>query len=257
MLVEETRLVATLPFICWGIKREKRKRRGEAVCLFCFPLVGSFVLVCGWFFCLFLGWLVRLSLAFLPCYVVLWVCWFVVVALVSSLSVLVSGFSVFGFSGSRSLLPCSVAALRFLAGLVPSGSAVSVGCARGADCVARGLFPAARVFSVSSGLFGSGRSAFARRSVACVGSVAPAGLWCFFPSSACPAGLLPSSSSSRCFCGLGSGSWASAAFALGSGCSVLCFLPPAVSAPAGWGLVSVGGGWWVARPAVAQLSLFA
>lgn len=185
-----------------------------------------------------------------------WCCWVGLGVPPVSLSALVSGFSAFGFSGSRSLSPASVAALRSLAGLVPSGAAVSVGCARGADSVARSLFPAAQVFSVSSGSFGVGRGAFAARSVACVRSVAPGGLWCFFPASPCPAGLLPSPSSSRCFCGLGSGSWASAAFALGSGLSVVCFLPPGVSAPAGWGFVPLGSGWFVVRPAAAQLSLF-
>ena len=175
---------------------------------------------------------------------------------VCSVSALVAGFSVFGFSGSRSLLPCSVAALRRLAGFVPVGASVSVGCARGADGLARGLFPSARVFSVASGSFGVGRPAFVRRSVACVSSVAPGGLWCFFPSSPCPVGLLPSPRSGRCFCGSGSGSWASAALAAGLGCSVLCFLPPGVAAPVGWGFVSLGGGWWVARPSVCQLALF-
>jgi hypothetical protein len=171
---------------------------------------------------------------------------------------LVSGFSAFGFSGSRSLSGASVAALRSVAGLVPAGSSVSVGCAAGADAVARGLFPAASVFSVASGAWGRGRGAFAARSVACVRSVVSAGgLWLFFPAGACPVGLVPSASSSRCFRGLGSGSWASAALAVGLGCPVVCFLPSGLSVPAGWGFVSLGGGWWFSRPvASAQLSLF-
>lgn len=177
------------------------------------------------------------------------------------LSSLVAAAPAVGFSGSRSLLPCSVSALRRVAVSVPASASVFVGCAAGADAVARGLFPAAQVFSVASGRWGAGRSAFARRSVAVVSAVlsagGSAGLWCFFPAAQCPGGLLPSARSSRCFCGLGSGSWASAAFALGSGLSLLAFLPPGVSPPAGWGFVSLGGGWWVARPATVQLSLFA
>ncbi|WP_228024305.1 hypothetical protein, partial [Synechocystis salina] len=174
---------------------------------------------------------------------------------------LLSACPAVGFSGSRSLSPLSVAALRSLSAAVLPSARVFVGCAAGADAVARSLFPSAQVFSVSSGRWGAGRSAFARRSVAVVSAVlsagGPAGLWCFFPAAGCPGGLLPSARSSRCFCGLGSGSWASAAFALGSGLPLLAFLPPGVSPPPGWGFVSLGGGWWVARPAAVQLSLFA
>jgi hypothetical protein len=165
-------------------------------------------------------------------------------------------FSAVGFSGSRSLPPCSVVALRSVAALVSPSAVVSVGCARGADSLARSLFPRARVFSVASGRFGSGRGAFAARSVACVRSVAPAGLWVAFPSAPCPAGLLPSPLSSRCFSGLGSGSWASLALAIGLGCACLVFLPPGVPAPVGWGLVSPGGGWFRFVPRAVQLGLF-
>jgi hypothetical protein len=72
--------------------------------------------------------------------------------------------------------------------LVPSPCRVSVGCARGVDALVRAYFrssPSLLVFSVASGRFGSGRSAFARRSVACVRSVARGdrGLLVAFPSS--------------------------------------------------------------------------
>src|SRR5690606_34124227 len=105
-------------------------------------------------------------------------------------------------------------------------------------------------FSASS--FGSGRGAFARRSVAVVRAVAssPAGVWVSFPQSACPAGLLPSRSSSACFCGLGSGSWASLAFAVGLGVPSFVWLPAGVVPPAGWGFLSLGGGWFFAQHAV-------
>ncbi|HHP7231694.1 MAG TPA: hypothetical protein ACFCUY_12650 [Xenococcaceae cyanobacterium] len=45
-----------------------------------------------------------------------------------------------------------------------------------------------------------------------------------------------------------SGSWASLAFALGLGVPCCVWLPAGVSVPASWGLVSVGGGWWVSLP---------
>lgn len=168
-----------------------------------------------------------------------------------------SSFPAVGFSGSRSLLPCSVSALRFVSRFVSASASVFVGCARGADELARSLFPGASVFSVASGAFGVGRGAFAARSVACVRAVASAGgCWVSFPSSACPVGLLPSSLSSRCFGGFGSGSWASLAFAVGLGVPCLVFLPPSVPCPVGWPLVPVGGGWFVFRPSASQLSLF-
>ncbi|WP_146136550.1 hypothetical protein [Aphanothece hegewaldii] len=177
-----------------------------------------------------------------------------VVAVVASVF---SRFSAFGFSGSRSSVPsgCSVAV-----SFVPSGADVFVGCAAGVDAFFRSAFPSARVFNASA--FGSGRSAFAARSVAVVRAVgAAAGLWVSFPSSPCPAGLVPSSSSSRCFCGSGSGSWASLAFALGSGVPCLVFLG-SLSCPVGWGLSPVLGcsGWFgcglVLGRAAVQLSLF-
>ena len=168
-----------------------------------------------------------------------------------------SRFSVFGFSGSRSVVPsgCSVAAA-----VVPSGSRVFVGCQRGVDAFFRGRFPFSVVFSASS--FGSGPGSFARRSVAVVRAVSSAGgLWVSFPVGSCPAGLFTSSSSSACFCGSGSGSWASLAFALGCGVPCLVFLGSGVC-PAGWGLSPVSGcpGWFgcssVLGSAPVQLSLF-
>ena len=153
-----------------------------------------------------------------------------------------AGSAVVGFSGSRSVVP---AALFGACSAVGSGSAVFVGCARGVDSAVRSRFPAACVFRVS----GSGRGAFAARSVRFVSRLSASGGVLFsFPGRPCPAGLLPSASSSACFCGLGSGSWASLAFALGLGVPCCVWLPAGVSVPASWGLVSVGGGWWVSLP---------
>lgn len=162
-----------------------------------------------------------------------------------------------GFSGSRSV-PCaaSASAVRRAVAAVGAGVPVSVGCAGGVDALVRSLCPDARVFSVASVGF-SGRGAFAARSAACVRSVAVAGgVWCSFPGGACPAGLFPSASAARCFSGFGSGSWASLALAIGLGVPCLLFLPPGVSAPAGWGFVAGGGGWFFCPAPATQLSLF-
>jgi hypothetical protein len=174
----------------------------------------------------------------------------------SQLQGIFSQFSAFGFSGSRTVP--SLGGLSRAAACVPSGASVFVGCARGVDEYFRMAFPSATVFSVESGQFGSGPSAFARRSVACVSAVVAAGgLWVSFPSSVCPPGLSPSSRSSTCFCGSGSGSWASLAFALGSGCACLVFLG-SLPCPSGWGLsrVPCWSGWFFCPAAPAQVSLF-
>lgn len=165
-------------------------------------------------------------------------------ALPSSVCSLLGSASVVGFSGSRSVCP-PAGLVASVAGCVSPVASVSVGCAPASDLAFRVAFPSASVFFASS--FGSGRGSFARRSVACVGSVAgvAGGLWVSFPAVACPAGLLPSASSSACFCGSGSGSWGSLAFAVGSGVRSLVWLPVGVFPPAGWGFVPLGLGWWV------------
>ncbi|ERN41352.1 hypothetical protein KR51_00019190 [Rubidibacter lacunae KORDI 51-2] len=176
----------------------------------------------------------------------------------------VSRFSVVGFSGSRRLPSGARCALSAAAAAVAPDARVLVGCAAGVDAFFRARFPAAEVFEVASGCWGRGRGAFAARSVAVVRAVAAGGgLWVSFPASACPAGLLPSAASRRCFCGAGSGTWASLAFALGSGVPALVFLG-SLPVPAGWGLSPVPGcPGWVGSPAAvgaapvaAQLGLF-
>lgn len=151
------------------------------------------------------------------------------------------GSGVVGFSGSRSVIP---AVLPLVLSGVGSESVVFVGCASGVDSVVRSAVPSARVFRV----VGGGRCAFALRSVRFVRALASSGGVLFsFPSGACPAVVVPSSVSSVCFCGGGSGSWASLAFALGCGVPSCVWLGGVVP-PASFGLVAVGGGWWVSLP---------
>ena len=179
-----------------------------------------------------------------------------------------SGVVSVGFSGSRSPSAAASAALSALLPLVPAGVRVSVGCALGVDSAVRsfrGSSPSLLVFSVASGRFGSGRSAFARRSSRCVLSVAAGdrGLLVALPSAPVPpAGVRPS----RLFFGGGSGSWGSVSFALGRGRRVLLWLP-AGSRPPLWsgvswssvGALGSAGCWWLGVPtatASVQLSLF-
>ena len=195
-------------------------------------------------------------------------CWFFcfAVSVLASSSVF-SGVVSVGFSGSRSPSAAASAALSALLRVVPSGVRVSVGCARGVDLLCRSFFgasPSLLVFSVASGRFGSGRSAFARRSSRCVLSVAAGsrGLLVALPSAPVPpAGVRPS----RSFFGGGSGSWGSLAFALGRGRRVLLWLPSGCLPPSwsgvSWssaGAFGAAGCWWlgVAVPSPVQLSLF-
>ncbi len=161
-----------------------------------------------------------------------------------------------GFSGSRSLSGAGLAALTALFPLVSVGCHVCVGCASGADAAVREAFTSCGrlcLFSVASERWGVGRAAFARRSAAIVGAVPPDGLLVVVPSGACPAGVVPS----RSFSGCGSGSWGSAALALGTGRRVLLWLPtgsvPPVWAGVAWSAVA---GWWLGVSSAAQLSIF-
>jgi hypothetical protein len=170
-------------------------------------------------------------------------------------SSLFSGLDTIAFSGSRSLSGAGLAALTSLFPLVSTGCYVVVGCAEGADLAVRRAFDGGRLclFSVASGRFGSGRSAFARRSVAIVESLPVGGLLVVVPSGAAPAGVVPS----RSFRGCGSGSWGSAAFALGTGRRVLLWLPVGAIPPAWYSVSwSAVGGWWLGVFCSSQLSIF-
>ncbi len=188
------------------------------------------------------GWPLRRSLRFLRP-----VRWCLVVAALSLFPA--AAPAVVGFSGGRRLsrsfrpLVSSV-----VAAVLASGRSVAVGCAAGADLFVRAAAPGAVVFAVP----GSGRrpaSLFAARSVALVRSVAaggPGSALVVFPASPCPAGLSPSAAPLACFCGLGSGSWASAAFAVGLGLPVVVF-PCGFSALPPWGVwAPAGSGVWAA-----------
>lgn len=148
-----------------------------------------------------------------------------------------------GFSGSRHAHLVPSVALSVMHA-VPVSARVFVGCAHGLDSAARSFFPHALVYRVSS--FGSGRGAYARRSIALVSGLAsqPSPVFISFPGVACPVGLVPSASPSACFSGLGSGSWASLALAVGLGLPCFFYLPPSIVPPVSWGALCLFGGWW-------------
>ena len=173
----------------------------------------------------------------------------------ASVLALVGGAGAVGFSGSRSVVPPCLGAVR--AAVSPS-ALVGVGCASGVDGFVRGAVLGASVFRASSFSASSWAGRLALRSAAVVrfvaGASARAGgaVFVVLPSGACPAGLVPSPSSSVCFRGLGSGSWASAALAAGLGVPLVVFAPFGVPS---WGFSSLGAGWFL-LPASPSFSLF-
>jgi hypothetical protein len=172
----------------------------------------------------------------------------------ATVSSILASAAIVGFSGSRTPTPVSLAAVQLVAAVLAPAMPVIVGDARGIDQHAAGLLPQARVFRASAYRSPhSARSAYAMRSIACVQACA-GGVWCSFPARPCPAGLRPSSSSATCFNGSGSGTWASLAFAIGSGCTPIVFLPAGIVPPAAFGLVNASHGWYVAAQSVGQLS---
>ena len=159
------------------------------------------------------------------------------VGYLGSLSRALSGARVVGFSGSRSVVPDR--ALCDVVPVLPFGAPVLVGCAHGVDQAVRGCCSRARVFCASS--YGFGPQSFALRSAALVAALGgPGGVLVSFPGRSCPVGLVPVRSWPW---GVGSGSWGSLALAVGSGCSVLVWLPVGVVPPA-WCSVALGGGWF-------------
>ena len=171
--------------------------------------------------------------------------------------------SLVGFSGSRSLCSSSAPLVGgLIASVLQSGRGVAVGCAPGLDSLVRSSCSSARVFRAAS----YSPADLVARSCLCVRSVAASGAgagWVSFPDCRCPSGLAPSSVDSFCFCGLGSGSWASAALAVGLEVPLVVFGVPSSSLPSSWGSwAALSSGAWSGgfmlspAPVRCQLSLF-
>jgi hypothetical protein len=151
-----------------------------------------------------------------------------------------------GFSGSRcGFTGQGEQAFIAAAAVMQSDCRVLVGDARGVDAEVRRWFSAADVFRVC----GSGRGAVAARSIRLVIQVQQfGGSLLVFPGAECPSGLRPSAQPRECFCGLGSGSWASAALAVGLGLPVLLWVPESGWLLRSWQLEPLGGDWFGSLP---------
>ena len=169
----------------------------------------------------------------------------------ASLSSLLTGAGLVGFSGSRGLPPAVLSSVLCLR--ARSSGASFVGCAAGVDHDVRVCLRSAQVFQASD--FGVGRGSFAARSTTFVRSLHHGGgVLVSFPSGGCPVGLRPSTSGSSAFSGFGSGTWATLALAIGLGVECWVYSPSGV--PSGWGFAAAGGDWFTFTPQCFQRCFF-
>lgn len=175
---------------------------------------------------------------------------------------LMAGYDSVAFTGSRTLpFDYRFIATTLVKSLVKE-QRVFVGCATGVDSIVRDLCSWAEIFSVSSGKWGVGASAFARRSVAmleALQSSAASHLLVAIPVGSAPSNLVPSKFWKSAS---GQGTWGTVAVAIGRGIPCLLF---AKYLPAGgWGFKKLAGDWWFfaggssskSEPESEQLSLF-
>jgi hypothetical protein len=174
-----------------------------------------------------------------------------------TLKTLLSSLVTIGFSGSRSLQGPGLDALVSLFRLIPIDCRGVVGCALGADAAVKAEFDGKRnlsVISVGSGLFSSGKAAYARRSMAVVESLSSNDLLIVVPDRSCPPLVAPS----RSFRGYGSGTWGTAAYALGTDRRILLWSPS--TPPPAWKSIEWNylDGWYLGskKASYYQSSLF-
>jgi hypothetical protein len=154
---------------------------------------------------------------------------------------LIRSYSTIAFTGSRTMITGQAEKIDFV--LDNCCPEVLVGDAKGIDAYVRSNCATAIVFKVSDYWSGNlKKAAFAVRSQVMIkGLSSKNGLLVAFPSSECPEGLKPSKSA---FSGYGSGTWATAAYAIALDISCILWLPDEIQPPQQWGLIAAGDGWW-------------
>jgi hypothetical protein len=149
--------------------------------------------------------------------------------------------STIAFTGSRKMIEGQAEKIDNI--LYNSTAEILVGDAKGIDQYVRENCPSAIIFKVSDYWSGNiKKAAYAVRSQAMIKNLSSKnGLLVAFPSSECPQGLKPSK---YAFSGYGSGTWATAAYAIALDISCLLWLPDGMQPPQQWGLIAVDDGWW-------------
>lgn len=148
-----------------------------------------------------------------------------------------------GISGSRAPDAGSLAALGDLAELWGRSRPVLVGDQRGIDAAAQQRWPRAGVFRRT----GEKPAELIARSIRMLDALGQLErpLLAALPAKACPARIAPAD---RWVSGeTASGTWSTAALAVGRGIALLLWLPSPLWPPASWGLRYLGGGWWTSR----------
>ncbi|MBF0227755.1 MAG: hypothetical protein HQK76_20085 [Desulfobacterales bacterium] len=126
---------------------------------------------------------------------------------------------IIGFSGSRRLsVRYALLAQGIAHTCVKAGYKINVGCANGLDAFIREAVPSAKVFSVKSGFYGAGKSAYVKRSIDLIKS---SNILIGFVNEPCPSGIIPAD---RWTSGIvPSGTWSSLALAVGLNIPVYIF----------------------------------
>ena len=141
----------------------------------------------------------------------------------------------YAFTGSRDLPETFRFPVHALVSELTSlGQNVGVGCANGLDSFVRDSSAfRGKVFRAEAGA----PYALVRRSVFMVEILCSSKFPCLiaFPGKPCPADFVPHANAIKCFCGTGSGSWATAAFAVGRGSALYVGGLSANQLPASWG----------------------
>lgn len=121
---------------------------------------------------------------------------------------------------------------------------VLVGDCRGLDTQIITLLDRCMVFKAS--YYGTGKSSFALRSIALVNYLHKlGGLLLAFPLSKPHDALKPSADSKQCFAGYGSGTWATVAYAIGKGLTVLLYSEREQDVPKKWGFRQLEENWYI------------
>jgi hypothetical protein len=154
-----------------------------------------------------------------------------------------------GISGSRAPDEVSLRALADLAERWGRSRAVLVGDQRGIDAAAVRAWPRAGVFNRT----GEKPADLIARSIRMLDALGQQErpLLAAFPAKACPTRIVPGehwvSGADSATGEKGSGTWSTAALAVGRGLPLLLWLPSPLWPPASWAPRYLGGGWWARR----------
>lgn len=163
------------------------------------------------------------------------------------MNTIINDYTTIGISGSRRPSAHTRRVLIQTCLTLPDAALVHIGAcpndADGVDGLARNLLIGHHPRTLVHSAVARETIYLVARSARLALSVAEAyGLLIAFPDKPCPGIVQPCKMASAAFCGGGSGTWATAALALGNGADLLVYLPNEIQAP--WGLQQCKDEWW-------------